>query len=71
MRSLRVRETGSVRHVLVSGRGVRTLLQVWHVPSVWSMSHRGCHVRRGHLADLQALADLHGVRLLDEREGSS
>ena len=68
MRSLFIRDSDGPRYFLITGRGVRSLLQSWHVPGVWSNMHRGCQVRRAHLGDLQALADHAGVRLVDQRE---
>jgi len=68
VRILRLRDAHSARYILLTGRGIRDLMRDWHVPAMWSPTHRGCHVRISRLADLRALCDLHGVRLLDERE---
>ena len=68
MRSLYIRDSDGPRYFLITGRGVRALLQSWQVPGAWSNIHRGCQVRRAHLADLQELADHAGVRLVDQRE---
>ncbi len=68
MRALRLRDTDGTCYLLLTGRGIRDLMRDWHVPALWSPTHRGCHVRISRLPDLRALCDLHGVRLVDERE---
>jgi hypothetical protein len=64
-----VGDLGSPRYIRVTGREVRAQLRAWSVPGVWSPAERGVSVRREHLADLRALCDLHGVRLV-ERTGA-
>jgi hypothetical protein len=68
VRTLHVASANSTRYVLITGRGVGALLQDWYIPARRSPTHAGYHVRTGHLPELRALCDLHGVRLVDERE---
>lgn len=67
-RTIYVRDSGSTRYHLYAGRGIRQLLKEWHVPGLWSPTYAGCQVRQSHLPNVYALADLHGVRIVDQRE---
>lgn len=60
-------DADSPRWVGIKARDAGRLLTDWHIPAVRSPRLGAMVVRRHHVPDLLALADVHGFRVVDRR----